>query len=206
MRGDRGGLSAKSRRARTTKPKRLPAFTHQHPDHSAFEIQRARCGTANRINVFVRRTLKCPDAGPLAPPAAEWAGIDQPHRHPLTSLRGPGGCPWEHEQAHAQPAGWTDRRGLRESGRSDRTGDDANLREELGDLLLQSMYSTRRSPPKKDASISMIVARGHLGKARSPPPARVQRRAVRRFRGSPAQMGRHQARGKRGSERRAHPR
>ena len=75
---------------------------------------------------------------PLAPPAAEWVGIDQ-LIDIVAKLRGPGGCPWDHEQTHASL-----RAGLIEEAyevvEAINTGDDANLREELGDLLLQSVF------------------------------------------------------------------
>src|ERR1700749_731421 len=75
---------------------------------------------------------------PLAPPAPDLAGIDQ-----LIAigakLLGPGGCPWDHEQTHASL-----RAGLIEEAyevvEAINSGDDANLREELGDLLLQSVF------------------------------------------------------------------
>jgi MazG family protein len=75
---------------------------------------------------------------PLAPPAAEWAGIDQ-LVDIIAKLRGPGGCPWDREQTHASL-----RAGLIEEAyevvEAINSGDDANLREELGDLLLQSVF------------------------------------------------------------------
>src|SRR5436190_5066848 len=75
---------------------------------------------------------------PLAPPSAEWPGIDQ-LIDIIAKLRGPGGCPWDQEQTHASL-----RAGLIEEAyevvEAINTGDDANLREELGDLLLQSIF------------------------------------------------------------------
>ena len=75
---------------------------------------------------------------PLAPPAADLAGIDQ-LIDIVAKLRGPGGCPWDHEQTHASL-----RAGLIEEAyevvEAINTGDDGNLREELGDLLLQSVF------------------------------------------------------------------
>jgi MazG family protein len=75
---------------------------------------------------------------PLAPPAADLAGIDQ-LIDIVAKLRGPGGCPWDHEQTHASL-----RAGLIEEAyevvEAINSGDDANLREELGDLLLQSVF------------------------------------------------------------------
>ncbi len=56
----------------------------------------------------------------------------------VAKLRGPGGCPWDREQTHA-----TLRAGLIEEAHEVIAAidnqDDANLREELGDLLLQSV-------------------------------------------------------------------
>src|SRR5678816_1683928 len=60
-------------------------------------------------------------------------------REIVARLRGPDGCPWDREQTHA-----TLREGLLEEAyevvEAINTGDDANLKEELGDLLLQSVF------------------------------------------------------------------
>jgi MazG family protein len=57
----------------------------------------------------------------------------------VARLRAPDGCPWDQEQTHASL-----RAGLIEEAyevvEAINTGDDANLREELGDLLLQSVF------------------------------------------------------------------
>ena len=74
----------------------------------------------------------------LRPPDPNLPGIDQ-----LTAivaqLRGPGGCPWDREQTHASL-----RAALLEEAHEVIAAidnrDDANLREELGDLLLQSVF------------------------------------------------------------------
>src|SRR5688500_6636329 len=75
---------------------------------------------------------------PLAPPAADWPGSDQ-LVDIIAKLRGPGGCPWDREQTHASL-----RAGLIEEAyevvEAINSGDDSNLREELGDLLLQSVF------------------------------------------------------------------
>jgi len=83
-----------------------------------------------------------PDAAPaapkLTPPDPRLAGIDQLVEI-VAKLRGPGGCPWDREQTHA-----TLRSGLLEEAYevvdAIDQADDANLREELGDLLLQSVF------------------------------------------------------------------
>lgn len=75
---------------------------------------------------------------PLARPAAELSGIDQ-LRDIIAKLRSPNGCPWDREQTHASL-----RAGLIEEAyevvEAINTGDDANLCEELGDLLLQPIF------------------------------------------------------------------
>jgi MazG family protein len=57
----------------------------------------------------------------------------------VAALRAPGGCPWDHEQTHASL-----RAGLLEEAyevvAAIDSGDDANLCEELGDLLLQVVF------------------------------------------------------------------
>lgn len=75
---------------------------------------------------------------PLARPANDLSGIDQ-LRDIIAKLRSPGGCPWDREQTHA-----TLRAGLVEEAyevvAAINSGDDSNLREELGDLLLQPIF------------------------------------------------------------------
>lgn len=74
----------------------------------------------------------------LTPPSDQLPGIDQ-LIDIVAKLRGPGGCPWDREQTHA-----TLRGGLLEEAyevvEAIDNQDDANLREELGDLLLQSVF------------------------------------------------------------------
>ncbi len=75
---------------------------------------------------------------PLTPPSPDLPGLEQ-LREIVAKLRGPGGCPWDREQTHA-----TLRGGLLEEAyevvAAIDSGDDANLREELGDLLLQVVF------------------------------------------------------------------
>src|SRR3954469_19353834 len=61
----------------------------------------------------------------------------------MQRLRAPGGCPWDQEQTYASLAQYL----LEESyetfdaiQEADETGDTTNLREELGDLLLQVIF------------------------------------------------------------------
>ncbi len=83
-----------------------------------------------------------PDPAPaspkLTPPDPQRPGIDQLVEI-VALLRSPGGCPWDREQTHA-----TLRSGLLEEAyevvEAIDQADDANLREELGDLLLQSVF------------------------------------------------------------------
>ena len=79
-----------------------------------------------------------PPAPSLLPPDPALPGIAQ-LIDIVAKLRGPGGCPWDREQTHA-----TLRAGLIEEAHEVIAAidnqDDANLREELGDLLLQSVF------------------------------------------------------------------
>lgn len=74
----------------------------------------------------------------VTPPDPSIPGIDQ-LIDIIAKLRGPGGCPWDREQTHASL-----RAGLLEEAQEVVAAidnrDDANLREELGDLLLQSVF------------------------------------------------------------------
>ncbi|HEV7401860.1 MAG TPA: nucleoside triphosphate pyrophosphohydrolase [Chthoniobacteraceae bacterium] len=75
------------------------------------------------------------------PPDPRLPPLDQ-LRDVVAKLRGPGGCPWDREQTHA-----TLRGGLLEEAyevvAAIDAGDDANLREELGDLLLQVIFHSQ---------------------------------------------------------------
>jgi MazG family protein len=72
---------------------------------------------------------------PALPPLQQLRGI-------VAQLRGPGGCPWDREQSHASLRG-----GLLEEAyevvEAIDAADDANLREELGDLLLQVVFHSQ---------------------------------------------------------------
>ena len=78
------------------------------------------------------------DTPKLSPPDTQLPGIDQ-LLDIIAKLRGPGGCPWDQEQTHASL-----RAGLIEEAYEVAAAidarDDANLREELGDLLLQVVF------------------------------------------------------------------
>ena len=83
--------------------------------------------------------MASPEASPrVTPPSPESRGIDQ-LLEIVAKLRGPGGCPWDREQTHASL-----RAGLLEEAyevvAAIDARDEANLREELGDLLLQSVF------------------------------------------------------------------
>jgi len=60
----------------------------------------------------------------------------------VAKLRGPGGCPWDREQTHASLRGALLEEAYEVVAAID-AGDDANLREELGDLLLQSVFHSQ---------------------------------------------------------------
>lgn len=93
----------------------------------------------------------------LSPPDSQLPGIDQ-LIDIVAKLRGPGGCPWDREQTHT-----TLRAGLIEEAyevvAAINASDDANLCEELGDLLLQSVFHAQIAHEEKRFDFDQ-VARG----------------------------------------------
>jgi tetrapyrrole methylase family protein/MazG family protein len=80
----------------------------------------------------------------------------------MSRLRAPGGCPWDREQTYASLSQYL----LEEAyetfdaiHEADSTGDTTNLREELGDLLLQVVFHATIGAEKGDFTID-DVARG----------------------------------------------
>ena len=79
----------------------------------------------------------------------------------MQRLRAPGGCPWDHEQTYASLAQYL----LEESyetfdaiQEADETGDTTNLREELGDLLLQVIFHSTIGAERGDFTIDEVAA------------------------------------------------
>ena len=79
----------------------------------------------------------------------------------MARLRAPGGCPWDHEQTYASLAQYL----LEEAyetfdaiQEADQTGDTANLREELGDLLLQVIFHSTIGAERGDFNIDDVAA------------------------------------------------
>ncbi len=79
----------------------------------------------------------------------------------MARLRAPGGCPWDHEQTYASLAQYL----LEESyetfdaiQEADETGDTTNLREELGDLLLQVVFHSTIGAERGDFTIDDVAA------------------------------------------------
>jgi MazG family protein len=77
----------------------------------------------------------------------------------MAKLRAPGGCPWDHEQTYASLAQYL----LEESyetfdaiQEADETGDTTNLREELGDLLLQVVFHSTIGAERGDFTIDEV--------------------------------------------------
>ena len=78
----------------------------------------------------------------------------------MAKLRAPGGCPWDHEQTYASLAQYL----LEEAyetfdaiQEADETGDTANLREELGDLLLQVVFHSTIGAERGDFTIDEVA-------------------------------------------------
>lgn len=79
----------------------------------------------------------------------------------MQRLRAPGGCPWDHEQTYASLSQYL----LEEAyetfdaiQEADATGDTANLREELGDLLLQVVFHSTIGAERGDFTIDDVAA------------------------------------------------
>ena len=79
----------------------------------------------------------------------------------MAHLRAPGGCPWDAEQTYASLAQYL----LEECyetfdaiQEADETGDTANLREELGDVLLQVVFHSTIAAERGDFTIDEVVA------------------------------------------------
>jgi MazG family protein len=77
----------------------------------------------------------------LSPPDPGLPPFEQ-LREIIAKLRGPGGCPWDREQTHASLRGGLIEEAYEVAAAID-AGDDANLREELGDLLLQVVFHSQ---------------------------------------------------------------
>ena len=79
----------------------------------------------------------------------------------MARLRAPGGCPWDHEQTYASLAQYL----LEEAyetfdaiQEADQTGDTTNLREELGDLLLQVIFHSTIGAERGDFTVDDVAA------------------------------------------------
>ena len=78
----------------------------------------------------------------------------------MARLRAPGGCPWDREQTYASLAQYL----LEETyetfdaiQEADQTGETDNLREELGDVLLQVVFHSTIAKEKGDFTIDEVV-------------------------------------------------
>ncbi len=81
------------------------------------------------------RTAPLPLPDPALPPVDQLRDI-------VAKLRGPGGCPWDIEQSHVSLRGDLLEEAYEVVAAID-AADEANLREELGDLLLQSVFHSQ---------------------------------------------------------------
>lgn len=79
----------------------------------------------------------------------------------MARLRAPGGCPWDREQTYASLAQYL----LEEAHETfdaiqeaDETGDTKNLREELGDVLLQVVFHSTIAAERGDFTIDEVVS------------------------------------------------
>ena len=116
-------------------------------------------------------------------------------REIVARLRSPGGCPWDREQTHES---------LRaalieecyEAIEAIERADDANLREELGDVLLHVVMHAHMAGERKAFSFEEVVE-GICEKLDPAPSACFRRCESRGNRAGAPAMGADQARGKR---------
>ena len=78
----------------------------------------------------------------------------------MARLRAPGGCPWDHEQTYSSLSQYL----LEEAyetfdaiQEADSTGDTTNLKEELGDLLLQVVFHATIGAERGDFTIDDVA-------------------------------------------------
>jgi uncharacterized protein YabN with tetrapyrrole methylase and pyrophosphatase domain len=101
----------------------------------------------------------------------------------MERLRAPGGCPWDAEQSYASLSQYL----LEEAYETfdaiqevDATGDTTNLKEELGDLLLQVIFHSTIAKEKGDFDIEEACTSAS---------ARIRRRKARKSPGCARQLG-----------------
>src|SRR5437764_14048686 len=78
----------------------------------------------------------------------------------MARLRAPGGCPWDREQTYASLAQYLLEEAYETFDRikeADQTGDITNLKEELGDLLLQVIFHSTIAEEKGDFTIDEVA-------------------------------------------------
>ncbi|HRY28442.1 MAG TPA: MazG nucleotide pyrophosphohydrolase domain-containing protein [Elusimicrobiota bacterium] len=75
----------------------------------------------------------------------------------MARLRGPGGCPWDRRQTHRSLLRYL-REEAGEVARAVRRKDDANLCEELGDVLLQVVFHAQMASERRKFDIRDVVA------------------------------------------------
>ena len=87
---------------------------------------------------------------------SRWTPLEQLLRI-MARLRAPDGCPWDREQSHA-----TLRQSVIEEAyevaAAINSGDDANLREELGDLLLQVVFHAQMASERGDWNFDTVAS------------------------------------------------
>ena len=79
----------------------------------------------------------------------------------MDRLRSPGGCPWDAEQTHRSLATYLLEETY-ETLEAIEAGDDAHLREELGDLLLQVVFHARIAEERADGAWSVDDVAGGI--------------------------------------------
>ena len=120
----------------------------------------------------------------------------------MAALRDPiGGCPWDVEQTFASIVPFTIEEAYEVADAIER-GSTEDLREELGDLLLQVVFHARMAEEAGMFDFGGVVEFDHR-QACPPSPARLRRRQRAQFRRSEGVVGTHQGGGETDKIRRA---
>jgi MazG family protein len=76
----------------------------------------------------------------------------------MARLRAPGGCPWDRKQTHKSLLRYLKEESL-EVAQAIRKNDDQNLKEELGDILLQVLFHAQMAEERGAFDISGVMKR-----------------------------------------------
>src|SRR5690625_628320 len=152
------GFSSPRAPARSPSPPRTAAARPPHPGGSLSSRSHPSSpnNLSSRRNPNSRRNRR-PVADQEAPTGTQLLELVKV----MDRLRSPGGCPWDAEQTHQSLATYLVEETY-ETLEAIEKGDDADLREELGDLLLQVVFHARIGQEHPDSPWSIDDVAGDI--------------------------------------------